>query len=65
VGYRSVFVPQADAPEAALIEGIDVYPVQTVGAVAAHLRDYHPIEPYRAVWPSTPTRSPTRQTCAI
>jgi magnesium chelatase family protein len=48
LGYRSVFVPQADAPEAALVEGIDVYPVDTLGRLAAHFRDYHPIEPYRA-----------------
>ena len=48
LGYKSVFVPQADAPEAALVEGIDVYPVDTLGRLAAHFRDYHPIEPYRA-----------------
>ena len=48
LGYKSVFVPQADAPEAALIEGITVYPVEALGRLAAHLRDYHPIEPYRA-----------------
>jgi magnesium chelatase family protein len=47
LGYRSVFVPQADAPEAALLEGIDVYPVDTLGRLAAHFRGYHPIEPYR------------------
>ena len=47
LGYKSVFVPQADAPEAALIEGITVYPVDALGRLAAHLRDYHPIEPYR------------------
>jgi magnesium chelatase family protein len=39
-------VPQADAPEAALVEGIGVYPVDTLGRLAAHFRDYHPIEPY-------------------
>ena len=48
LGYKSVFVPQSDAPEAALVEGIDVYPVDTLGRLAAHFRDYHPIEPYRA-----------------
>ncbi len=48
LGYKSIFVPQLDAPEAALVEGIDVYPVDTLGRLAAHLRDYHPIEPYRA-----------------
>ncbi len=47
LGYQAVFVPQADAPEAALIEGITVYPVDTLGRLAAHYRDYHPIEPYR------------------
>ena len=48
LGYKSVFVPQRDAPEAALVEGIDVYPVDTLGRLAAHFRDYHPIEPYHA-----------------
>ena len=48
LGYKSVFVPQSDAPEAALVEGIDVYPVDTLGRLVAHFRDYHPIEPYRA-----------------
>jgi magnesium chelatase family protein len=47
LGYKSIFVPQADAPEAALLEGIDVYPVDTLGRLAAHFRGYHLIEPYR------------------
>lgn len=47
-GYKSLFVPQNDAPEAALMDGLDVYPVDTLGRLAAHFRDYHPIEPYRA-----------------
>jgi magnesium chelatase family protein len=34
VGYGSVFVPQADAPEVALVEGIDVYLVDTLGRLA-------------------------------
>ena len=46
-GYKAIFVPQADAPEAALIEGIDVYPVDTLARLVTHFRDYHPIEPYR------------------
>jgi len=46
LGYKAIFVPQPDAPEAALVEGIDVYPVETLGRLAAHFRDYHPIEPY-------------------
>jgi magnesium chelatase family protein len=47
-GYRALFVPQADAPEAALVEGIDVYPVDTLGRLVAHFADLNPIEPYRA-----------------
>jgi magnesium chelatase family protein len=47
-GYKSLFVPQADAPEAALVEGIDVYPVETLGQLVAHFRDYNPIQPFRA-----------------
>jgi magnesium chelatase family protein len=49
-GYKAVYVPQADAPEAALVEGIDVYPVDTLARLATHFRDYHPIEPYRTVF---------------
>ncbi|OQA44389.1 MAG: Competence protein ComM [Chloroflexi bacterium ADurb.Bin325] len=48
LGYRAVFAPQVDAPEAALVQGIEVYPVDTLGRLAAHFRNYHPIEPYRA-----------------
>ena len=49
-GYRAVYVPQADAPEAALVEGINVYPVDTLARLATHFRDYHPIEPVRTVF---------------
>ena len=48
LGYKAIFVPQADAPEAALVEGIDGCPVDAQGRLVAHLRNYHPIEPYRA-----------------
>ena len=47
-GFKSVFVPAADAPEAALIQRIDVYPVATLARLVTHFRDYHPIEPCRA-----------------
>ena len=43
--------PEAEvrlSPEAALVEGIDVYPVDTLGRLVTHFRDYHPIEPYHA-----------------
>jgi len=47
VNGRSL-VPVADAPEAALIQGSDVYPVETLARLVTHFRDYHPIEPCRA-----------------
>jgi magnesium chelatase family protein len=37
-GIRRIFVPACDAPEAALIEGLDVIPVENLGQVAAHLQ---------------------------
>jgi magnesium chelatase family protein len=50
MGYKSLFVPQSDAPEAALMDGIDVYPVDTLARLVTHFRTYHPIEPYRTVF---------------
>ena len=37
-GLRTVIVPSADAPEAALVEGATVYGAQGLGQVVAHLR---------------------------
>ncbi len=48
-GFRRVFVPQADAPEAALIPGIEVYPVATLAALVAHLRGEQPITPHPTI----------------
>ncbi len=42
----SVFVPAADAPEAALVEGVTVYPVETLAQLIAHLHGERPITPY-------------------
>ena len=48
-GYGILFVPQADAPEASLIEGVDVIPLDSLHALARHLHGDEPISPYRAV----------------
>jgi magnesium chelatase family protein len=37
-GYDTVFVPEIDAPEALLVEGVDVVPVPTLALLVAHLR---------------------------
>src|SRR5437870_13412492 len=37
-GYATVFGPEVDAPEALLVEGVDVVPVPTLALLVAHLR---------------------------
>jgi magnesium chelatase family protein len=37
-GYDTVFVPEVDAPEAALVEGVTVVPVPSLALLVAHLR---------------------------
>ncbi len=43
---QRVFVPAADAPEAALIDGLEVIPVQHLGQLAAHLQGLRSIPPF-------------------
>ncbi len=47
-GFRRLFVPAADAPEAALVEGIEVHPVASLAAVANHLCGRQAIPRYEA-----------------
>jgi magnesium chelatase family protein len=42
-GLRMVIVPSCDAREAALIDGVDVIPVNTLSELIAHLRGDSPI----------------------
>ena len=44
-GYRAAFVPDVDCQEAALVEGIQVYPVPNLATLICHLRDEEPIAP--------------------
>ena len=46
-GFDTIFLPAVDAPEAALVEGIDIIPVEDVSALVAHLQGLQPIPPYR------------------
>ena len=43
-GFESVFVPACDAGEAALVEGIQVFPVETLSHLARHFRGESVIE---------------------
>ncbi|HEY3991505.1 MAG TPA: YifB family Mg chelatase-like AAA ATPase [Ktedonobacteraceae bacterium] len=44
---KATFVPAIDAAEAALVEGVTVYPVETLGQLIAHLNGERQIEPYQ------------------
>ncbi|MDX1599889.1 MAG: YifB family Mg chelatase-like AAA ATPase [Anaerolineales bacterium] len=45
-GYARVFVPEVDAPEAALIPDLEVVPVPSLTALVNHLTGVVPLEPY-------------------
>ncbi len=44
-GLKRVFLPKDNAAEGAVVDGIDVYPVESVPALAAHLSGAFPIMP--------------------
>ncbi len=46
LGYRRLFVPAADAPEAALVEDITIYAVDTLANLVKHLTGEQTIQPY-------------------
>jgi magnesium chelatase family protein len=46
-GFKRMFVPESDAPEAALIPGLEVYPVRTLADLYDHLSGRRLIEPYQ------------------
>ncbi|MCS7283095.1 MAG: YifB family Mg chelatase-like AAA ATPase [Anaerolineae bacterium] len=45
-GLKRLFVPAADAPEAALVDGLEVYPVENLAQLAAHLQGLQQISRY-------------------
>lgn len=47
-GMKRLFVPASDAPEAALIGGLEVYPIESLFALYAHLQGLQPIAPVQA-----------------
>lgn len=47
-GFTSLFVPAEDAPEAALIDGLNVYPVESLLQLVDHLTGHSKLEPYQA-----------------
>lgn len=45
-GYERIFVPAEDAPQAALVQGIEIIPVETLGQLVEHLYGLNPIQPF-------------------
>lgn len=45
-GFKNFFVPAANAKEAAVIEGVNIYPVTNLGELCRHLREDEEIERY-------------------
>ena len=45
-GLKRIFLPEADAPEAALVGGIDIYPIKNIKQLVEHLTEITPIQPY-------------------
>jgi len=61
-GYGVIHVPAADAPEAALIPGLTVIPVESLGQLVMHLTNMLPIPPYDADASGTPDPEPVYAT---
>lgn len=49
-GVRCLFVPAVDAAEAALVEGIDVYAVESLQSLVGHLNGQTPLKPHANEW---------------
>ncbi|MEM9953851.1 MAG: YifB family Mg chelatase-like AAA ATPase [Chloroflexota bacterium] len=47
-GITTVYVPEEDAPQAAVLRGVTVIPVRTLGELVEHLYQLKPIMPYQA-----------------
>ncbi len=48
-GLRDIFIPAENASEAAVIEGINIYPVSTLKALAEHINDINKLQPVELV----------------
>ncbi|HRW10525.1 MAG TPA: magnesium chelatase domain-containing protein [Caldilineaceae bacterium] len=46
-GYRRLFVPASDAPEAALVEGLEVYAIDSLAALVQHFNGQQELHPYQ------------------
>ena len=49
-GYAKAYVPADDAPEAALVPGMEVFPVSDLPELVGHLQGLSPIAPYASAF---------------
>lgn len=56
LGLTTLYVPESNAAEAALVEGLEVIPVASLASLAGHFHGYAPIPPFRG--PSAADESP-------
>jgi magnesium chelatase family protein len=61
-GFSDLFVPASDAPEAALVPDLNVYPIETLFALSAHINGMQPLAPYRATRDFSPDTAPSYAT---
>ena len=45
-GLKRIFLPEVDAPEAALVSGIEIYPIKNIKQLIEHLTEISTIQPY-------------------
>jgi len=57
-GFKTLFVPASDAPEAALVPDLDVYPIETLFALVMHLQRMQAIAPHRPLDNFKPADAP-------
>ncbi len=62
LGFQTLVVPASDAPEAALVPGLEIYPIETLFALAMHLQGMQPIAPYHAAHDFRPETAPSYAT---
>ena len=57
-GYTTLFVPEADAPEASLVDGVSVYPVQNLLQLVDHLGGHASMTAFEAQHTLNPDEPP-------
>lgn len=49
IGIQEVFIPEANAREAAIVDGIAIYPAKSLRELFMHLTNQKPIEPFPSI----------------